>query len=398
MKSSLITRYIKLTKKFFATTWGKTLIITLLWQAVLTMAGLFFDHALGSRAVTDITPLSHTSIWDAGWYLGILEGSYWNNPAAPVFYPLFPFLVRIVMVLSFGVIGPLEAGFIVNTLAIWCAITALFKISYYYLKKTTSRWLVIALFLSSPVAFFMHVFYAEAVFCAVGFWAFLFALKRNWFCMGTMLAIATASRLPSLLFIGLCGLEFFRSNDWKIKKVLNIQLLYFLLAPIGFLAFGIALYFIRGDFFAMFHGYDATSNWQYHTFNPNIVQTIGRDAWHTISILRGAATLNTSSFVNSMLPVFALGLLSLTSLYALTKKQLRPLGIFGFVTLVFYTLNNNLVSVHRYLLPCISIYIVVAYLYEKFPSLKPLIFALLYLAIILQTFLYTLYINIQFAG
>ena len=39
-------------------------------------------------------------------------------------------------------------------------------------------------FRSAPAAFFLHSFYSEAVFCALGFWAYLFALRRQWLWMG----------------------------------------------------------------------------------------------------------------------------------------------------------------------------------------------------------------------
>ena len=87
------------------------------------------------------------------------------------------------------------------------------------------------LVLSAPAAFFLHVFYGKALFLALSLWAYLFALKRNWIGVGILLALLTAARLPALLVIGLCGLEYLHSYSWNLKKAFNKNILWFLLAP-----------------------------------------------------------------------------------------------------------------------------------------------------------------------
>lgn len=94
--------------------------------------------------------------------------------------------------------------------------------------------------------------------------------------VGVILALLTAARLPSLLIIGLCALEYLRSYGWSIKKAFNKHLLWFLLAPLGFIAYALYLYILHGNALGMFSAYDATTDWAYQVFNPNIIETIAR--------------------------------------------------------------------------------------------------------------------------
>ena len=209
----------------------------------------------------------------------------------------------------------------------------------------------------------MHTFYSEALFIALAFWAYAFALERKWWAVGVLLAALTATRLPSLLFVALCGLEFLRVYDWNIKKVLNKNILWFLLAPIGFIAYGLYLLVVRGDFLAMFHAYTATNDWTYHHFNLNIFATLYETV---IFIISSIASLRPTyeAFINYGLPLASLALVLASSVYILYRLRSRgiPLFIFGILSLVMFTVNSNVVSVHRYALACICLYIAVALL------------------------------------
>jgi hypothetical protein len=71
--------------------------------------------------------LSHTYRWDALSCGEILDGAYDIRITARAFYPLFPICVWIVQTITFGQIGLLVAGLIVNTIATWLAVVALLQ-------------------------------------------------------------------------------------------------------------------------------------------------------------------------------------------------------------------------------------------------------------------------------
>ncbi len=377
-------------KTLLQTDVGITLLIALSWQVVMTILGALYRQHGGV--------LDHTIIWDGTWYLNIIQDHYVHNQASAVFYPLFPGIVQLLHTLSFGLLSYSFIGLLVNTVALWFALWGLTVIAQKFTIKR--RFLVVGFFLLAPTAIFLHLFYTEALFAALGFWAYAFALQKRWLWVGIMLALLTACRLPSLLFVLLCALEYWRSYSWNIKRAINKNVLYFLLAPIGFMAYGLYLLALRGDFFAMFHAYKVTQDWAYQVFQPNFLHTIGRATLETIHAVIGKRPFDSDIFINHALPLLGIFTLLACSLYLLYRVRKRgiPLGIVGLVSIVFFTLNNNLVSVHRYTLPCLGIYLVIVMLYEKHRKLRPVIISVGIAAALLQCFLLALLFNGTFIG
>lgn len=371
-------------------------IIACAWQLGMTL--------IGSMLLPDPSGKNiwfHTTLWDGGWYLHIIDEHYVTNPASPAFYPLFPLIVALLSFVTFNVFGYAAIGAFINTVALGFAIAALLTIARHFTITSRIRYLCVALFMMSPAAFFFHQFYGEAIFAAIGFWAYAFALQRKWLYVGILLAILTASRLPSLLFIGLCGLEFMRAYDWNIKKALNPKILYFLLAPLGFIAYGVYLLAARGDFLAMFNAYKATDDWTYQSFNLNFLSPIVQGGYEVLLALAGKAPLSSHLLVSTAFPLFSLTVLLASSIYLLVKIKGKgvPLGIFGLVSIIFFTLNDNLVSVHRYTLPCLGIYIALTLIYTRTRRLRPFVIGLALLTFGIQTLLIVwLYTTTKFVG
>lgn len=366
------------------------LIIAIVWQLIMTIIGNVLLPDPSGKGFW-----FHTTPWDGGWYLNIINEHYRINPASPAFYPLFPFIVDTLAIATFHIFDYPLVGLLVNTIALSFAIAGLLAVAKHFDIKARARYICITLLFLSPAAFFLHQFYGEAIFAAIGFWAYVFALRKKWLYVGILLALLTASRLPSLLFVGLCGLEFLRAYDWNIKRALNPKILSFLLAPLGFVAYGVYLLAVRGDFFAMFSAYHATDDWTYQSFNPNFLYPIARGCYQVLLTLTGRMAFNSEIITNTAIPLFSLAVLLICSLYLIFKHRGKgiPLGIFGLVSIVFFTLNNNLVSVHRYTLPCLGIYIALTLIYTQHRKLRPVIIATglmtLSIQILLVVWLYT---------
>ncbi len=348
----------KLIKKFLKTDLGIALLITVAWKtAMLTIGYLIDSSSIGGAS----SIVSHTYNWDSGWYIAVISGHYITDAAAAAFYPLFPLLVIIIKLISFNSLDILVAGQIVNTIAVWSIIIALLKLGREFLDDGKKYWLI-ALVLFTPAAFFLHVFYGEAIFMALSLWAYIFALRHKWLTMGIILAILTSARLPAILVVGLCGLEFMRSYNWDIKRYFNRNLLYFLLAPIGFIVYGIYLLIVRGDFLAMFHAYSATNDWSYQIFDINFIKTILRSTYEVVKVFLHQRSINNELVINYILPLSSIMILAIGSIYLLLKQKGKyiPLGIYGLTSIVMFTLNSNVVSVHRYILPCLTFYVALA--------------------------------------
>ncbi len=345
--------------------------------------------------------LHHMMRWDAGWYMIIINDHYTQNAASAAFYPLFPAVVGSLSALTLHVLSPSVMALLLNVACLGLAIAALLAVARHFGLTARVRYLCVALFLLSPAAFFMHQFYSETLFAALGFWAYVFALRRQWLYMGILLAVLTAARLPALLFVGLCALEYLRAYDWNLKKALNRKALTFLLAPFGFIAYGLYLLAVRGDFLAMFSAYKATTDWTYHTFNPNFFSPIFHGAYEIILVIIGALPLNSHFLVSVAIPLFSLTILFTCSLYLIFKHRGAgiPLGVFGLVSIIFFTLNNNLISVHRYALPCLGIYIALTLIYTHHKKLRPLVIATAIITTAIQILLvWWLYTTDKFVG
>ena len=381
--------------RFIKSDIGLALIIALSWKIVMLTLGYILDLGIngGGQSL-----LHHTRMWDSNWYTLIINDQYATNPYSAAFYPMFPLLVGLLHAISFGTLDILVAGQIINTVAVWLLMLALIKLAREFLGNDKKLW-IIGLVLAMPAAFFLHVFYSEAIFMTLGVWAYLFALKRRWLAMGIILALITATRLPGLLFVGLCGLEFMRAYDWNLRKIFNKKLLYFLLAPIGFIGYGIYLQIVRGDFLAMFHAYGKGSDWTYQIFDPNVFYTIAKSAYQIPRWLMGERPYGIDIVVNVILPIAAIVILGTCSVYLIAKhrKKALPLGIFGLISIVMFTLNSNVISVHRYILPCLTVYIAIA-LYirgkHQFASLLGIMLA----GIVIQLMLFAFFIGDIFAG
>lgn len=368
-------------------------ISAVVWQALMTLLGAIL---LRDRPGF----LDHTIQWDAHWYLNILQERYLADPASAAFYPLFPLIVGMLSATTLHSVSYAYLGLLVNTVALAFAIAALLRIASEF-GTGNFRYLAVTLFLAAPAALFMHLFYTEAVFTALGFWAYAFALQRRWLPATLTLAFLTATRLPALLFVGLCGLEYLRAYDWNLRSAINRKLAYFLVAPAGFLLYGLYLLAVRGNFFAMFAAYKSTRAWDYLSFEPNFLYTIFRAARETGRAVVGNRKLDNDIVVNYAIPLLCLAILFACSVYMLYAYRGKgvPLGVFGLCSIVFFTLNNSLLAAHRYSLPCLSIYIVLTLVYAKYRKARVLVVSVGLAMVAAQaTLIHMLFVTKDFIG
>ncbi|MEV6904438.1 hypothetical protein [Amycolatopsis sp. NPDC051372] len=387
---------------------ARVLAVVLAWNVVLiAVAWLFGPSSPVSEGVpkTGIgstwSLLAHTYRWDAGNYGDIAQHAY-TSSYVPLraFYPVFPICVWLVQTISFHLIGILVAGFVVNVVATWLATTALLKIARFYFTGARAQWLVVAAFLTAPTAFFLHSFYSEAVFCALGFWAYLFALRRQWLWMGLCLIPLTASRITAAVFVGLCFLEFWRSKDWKLRGLLNWRLLWF---PAAFLGLGAHMLYMKiqtGSAMASFNALKGVATWSYHKFNPNIFATGWTETKLTAHALLGDTPMDGWTLMSHVLPTIGLALLLVSSVYifiALRAKGI-PLALFGIASIVMLTINNNVVSVHRYLLPCLVMYVALVLFAERRPKLRGVVYGVLYANTTIGALIFLRFVSGYWAG
>ncbi|MCC6763420.1 MAG: hypothetical protein IT293_02045 [Deltaproteobacteria bacterium] len=161
---------------------------------------LRWEGATGLAASTD--PLRAFYNWDAFHYVRIATDGYAARETH-AFYPLFPMLLRAVMV-PFG--DAAAAGIALTTL-----LTALFAVVYWRfardLLSTRTATVALVACLALPSAFFLHCLYTESLFLLLLFLFLGAFLRASW--LAAAIAPALVLTRGQGLFVGLAvGLVF----------------------------------------------------------------------------------------------------------------------------------------------------------------------------------------------
>jgi hypothetical protein len=104
--------------------------------------------------------------------------------------------------------------------------------------------------------------------------------------------------------------------------------------------------------------------------------------------------------MSHVLPVLGLVLLFAASVYLLVVLRSKgvPLALFGVATIIMLTMNSNVVSVHRYLLPVLVLYLALVLITERRPKLRPTVYVVLYANSLLQAALFVSFISGNWTG
>ncbi len=181
-------------------------LLLLSFAALYLMPG--FDHAGTAPRIALTTGTFYERVfgiwshWDGEWFLHIAQAGYVPGEATSPFFPLYPMLVKLVAVFTFG--NYLVAGGLVSLLAGLVVFIFLYQLSCFDSGSQVASRTVFYL-AAFPTSFFLAACYSESVFLAATLGAFLAARKySNWSLAGVALALAVLSRnMGILLFLPL---------------------------------------------------------------------------------------------------------------------------------------------------------------------------------------------------
>jgi hypothetical protein len=297
--------------------------------------------------------LRSTMSWDGGWYSSIATHGYGDvaNPRL-AFFPLFPIGVgEISKVLGVDI---LIVGFIINTIATYVAAWYLFLLARDFLKSHQPAILAVTLFLFFPTAFFLTAFYSEAIFCALAFAAFWYARQRKWWLACLLLAPLTATRLPGMAVALGVFIEYWSSRQFSLKRI-DRHVLWFAIAPLGLLIYLLYQYLTFGSPLTFLQVYKM--EWPYQRFDPLIPKTVLKEV---VRGLRFTAAHDLGAAFDKLIPTVAwLGTLGL--ILKGIKQIPVSYTVFALSSLALFSLNDNLVSSNRYILPLFPIFLLLAH-------------------------------------
>src|SRR5262245_13209879 len=150
--------------------------------------------------------------WDFGYYEKIAEFGYSGSDGSTAFYPLFPWLLRLVGYVSKSY---LAAGLIVSGIASVIAAILLrraVQLDYPASVAMRSVWF----FLIFPTAYFLHVGYSEGLFLALALACILAARVERWWLAGVLGAFCWMTRAAGAVLVPALAVE--AVQQWRVRR------------------------------------------------------------------------------------------------------------------------------------------------------------------------------------
>jgi len=367
----------------------KLVIIFLLWVLIINVFALFALNRFNLKADTAYNWISPESFhqeqswnlislharWDSSWYLDIAQNGYsmkenqWGLYNI-VFFPLFPFLIKLTAFLTAG--NFVLAGWFLNIVFLFLALFYLFKLVKEF-HPEINPYLPVLLLLIFPTAFFLNAIYTESLFLFLSLAAFYYALKKKFLYAGIFGFFASITRVTGILLFIPLAWEYLKENCFKIKSFLSLKILPIFLIPLGTLGFFSYHYLKFGNFFLFF---EVEKNW-------------GR----AFTLQKGHFDFfSNPSVVNFCFD--ALFIVFILTVIILVFKKLRvSYGLYMVATVVIALSSGTFMSIGRYILTLFPIYILLASIKNQTVKQTWIFISILFLA------MYTiLFVNNYWAG
>lgn len=333
--------------------------------------------------------------FDGVHYLLIEEHGYKFAGLVQAFFPVYPYLIKLLDPLYFS---PLIAGISISAVA-----TFLFLVMFYKLLRldfdhsfSLGVLLLLAVF---PTSFYFGAIYSEALFLLFVITAFWAARTKRWWLVAISTILATATRItgiflvPSLLvevwqqYRGTTTLiscfkkklkpnsilKFFRKNAFPIFSIL--------IGSLGLLSYMLFLKVTFGDPLLFYHVQS-----EFGSQRQESIILLPQTLWRGFKILLYAKPIDLKyySYVQDFF-ITSAGLVGL--LYALKTVRFSYV-LFSVSVFLLPTLTGSLSSMPRYTLVAFALFIVLEQLLANKPLLRYTVLTLSALALIFNTILF----------
>jgi Mannosyltransferase (PIG-V) len=179
--------------------------------------------------------------WDFGYYQKIAEFGYEASDGSLAFYPLFPWLVRLVAYICGSY---LAAGLIVSGVASVAAavlLRRLVQLDYGSGVALRSVWF----FLIFPTAYFLHVGYSESLFLALALASVLAARVDRWGPACLLGAFCWLTRAAGAVLVPTLAVE--AAQKYSTSRRWNPRWLWIALVPAGFATYLLLNWRVTGN-------------------------------------------------------------------------------------------------------------------------------------------------------
>jgi len=185
--------------------------------------------------------------WDSGYYREIAEfgyGAYGTGDGSLAFYPLFPWLMRLVTYITTSY---LVAGLLISSIASIIAAIALrrlVQLDYADSVAMRSVWF----FLIFPTAYFLHVPYSESLFIALALTSLMAARTERWWMAGVLGAFCWMTRGVGVVLVPALAAE--ATQQYYARRSWDWRWVWIAIVPAGFAVYLLINWHIGGNVFA----------------------------------------------------------------------------------------------------------------------------------------------------
>jgi len=243
-------------------------LISRLFLIAIGLATLHFYTGpyLIPRLAPDTPLLDIWARWDSGWYLSIVQNSYFfslNQQSSVAFFPLYP----ITAIILNGLLNHVMlSAWLVSNLSFLIGLVFCYKFVQEKFDNEAYSKLAIIIICSLPNSFFFSAIYSEGLFFALLSVCMYSVIREKWGIAAVCAALASATRLIGVVmwvFLMLAWIEHYWGTP-KTRKIWG-RLALIQLAPLGLLSYMAYLWRVFGNPFVFL---DAQSHWEQHITNP----------------------------------------------------------------------------------------------------------------------------------
>lgn len=286
--------------------------------------------------------------WDGGHYIRIAMNGYLDaaDPGSPAFFPLYPLMMR-GFTGVFGMDPNREAiglaGVVISAACFLIAVPLFADLVRRSYGPDVARAATVLLVVS-PFSLFFSAAYTESLFLLLVVVTFVLAGRGWWLLAAGIVALATATRLTGIALVPAILVMAWTSGVPRRTIVMTA-----VISPLGIVAYMAYLWRAAGDPLVFLRAQSEWGGW-YHRWGQFLEAYLRRpreivtgEHYYAVALLS--------------LALFVLAVACLPAIW----RMLDP-GLALFSTLVMVQGMTSLISLGRYLLPAIGVYVVLGVL------------------------------------
>lgn len=325
--------------------------------------------------------------FDGVHYLTIAQKGYVAE-FTQAFFPLYPMLVGTIAPIIFNQF--ILVGVVLSSIVFFAGVYVFQKLLQLDYEPKQTSWILLFLIMF-PTSFYFGAFYTEGLFFLLVIASLYMARKGNWLMAGVLGALASATRFAGIFLLPALVIEYImqygvfnpRGSTPEVQHqtfpspVQLLRAVPLLLIPIGLVCYMVYLKKTFGDPFLFFRSLQ-----DFNTGRSESIVLLPQVIWRYLKIF---ATVNPASLLFFNAAYEFTVTVFFAALIVLSVKRVRlSYVLFSALVYISPTLTGTLTSMPRYVLLCISAFIVLGLLQSKVLKIAILsIFAVLLLVSVL---------------